>query len=976
MIGQRLKAAIAGFFGSSIDLANLQRQNEILLAHEHEMRERNRHFDAALSNMAQGLCMFDENLRLVACNQNYRDLFSLPAHVAREGASLKDMIAYSCSVGRHPGTTAEDVFNERRAVFAKGAPATLLTIVDGKTTIQTVYRPMAGGGWVATYEDITERVRAEAALAEQNNRFDAALNNMPHGLAMFDGHRRLIVCNRQFAEMYRFPEHMKQPGTALDEIVAHRIATNQGPLDIENFHRDLDKRTTSAEASNYKLPLRDGRTILINVEPMLNGGWVTTHQDITARESAEAALAEQHRRFDIALNNMYHGLCMFDEDKRLIVCNRRYADMYRLPEHLQRPGTTLDEIFGYRVDTRQGPLDLDGYRRDQLKRLDEGKSISYKLQLTDGRVLQVDSEHMAGGGWVATHQDITARERAEAALAEQHRRFDSALNNMYHGLCMFDENRRMIVCNRRYADMYRLPEHLQRPGTMLDEVVKHRIDTGQGPADLEGYKREQLARLSGLYEGRSSSYKMQLQDGRILQIDSEHMEGGGWIATHQDITEAMRAEAQIKHLARHDALTNLPNRVVFRSNLEDALKRVPRGGAVAVLCLDLDQFKPVNDTLGHPVGDALLQEVAERLRGCIRETDTASRVGGDEFAIVLTTDVDPIGVTAFASRVIDTLSAPYTVAGNKVVIGASIGIALAPDDGSTPDELLKNADLALYRAKSDGRGVYRFFEPGMDAKVQARRAMELDLRNALENDEFELFYQPLVNLVDRRIVAFEALLRWRHPERGLVLPGEFIALAEETGLIVPLGAWVLTEACAQAVRWPEHIKVSVNLSPVQFKSNTLALNVIAALNASGLDPKRLELEVTETAMLHDTEGTLAILTRLRELGVSVSMDDFGTGYSSLSYLRKFPFDKIKIDRSFVHGLSGEEESAAIVRAVTGLGRSLGMTTTAEGVESADQLEMLRKEGCTEVQGFLFSAPVPSEQIGSLLEQLDRSLRAA
>jgi EAL domain-containing protein (putative c-di-GMP-specific phosphodiesterase class I) len=254
--------------------------------------------------------------------------------------------------------------------------------------------------------------------------------------------------------------------------------------------------------------------------------------------------------------------------------------------------------------------------------------------------------------------------------------------------------------------------------------------------------------------------------------------------------------------------------------------------------------------------------------------------------------------------------------------------------------------------------------------------MEIDLRNALENDEFELFYQPLVNLVDRRIVAFEALLRWRHPERGLVLPGEFIALAEETGLIVPLGAWVLTEACAQAVRWPEHIKVSVNLSPVQFKSNTLALNVIAALNASGLDPKRLELEVTETAMLHDTEGTLAILTRLRELGVSVSMDDFGTGYSSLSYLRKFPFDKIKIDRSFVHGLSGEEESAAIVRAVTGLGRSLGMTTTAEGVESADQLEMLRKEGCTEVQGFLFSAPVPSEQIGSLLEQLDRSLRAA
>ena len=360
----------------------------------------------------------------------------------------------------------------------------------------------------------------------------------------------------------------------------------------------------------------------------------------------------------------------------------------------------------------------------------------------------------------------------------------------------------------------------------------------------------------------------------------------------------------------------------------------------------------------------------------MRDTDTASRLGGDEFAIILTTSVEPIGVTSLASRIIESLSAPYNIAGHKVIIGTSVGIALAPEDGTTPDDLLKNADLALYRAKSDGRGVYRFFEPGMDAKVQARRAMELDLRKALENEEFELFYQPLVNLADREIVAFEALLRWRHPERGLISPLEFIPLAEEIGLIVPIGAWVLKQACARAVTWPDHIKVSVNLSPVQFKSNTLVLNVMSALNASELDPKRLELEITETVMLHDTEGTLATLMRLRELGVSISMDDFGTGYSSLSYLRKFPFDKIKIDQSFVRSLSGEDESAAIVRAVTGLGRSLGMTTTAEGVETTDQLEMLRKEGCAEVQGFLFSAPVPGDEIAALLERLNRSLRAA
>jgi diguanylate cyclase (GGDEF)-like protein len=437
-----------------------------------------------------------------------------------------------------------------------------------------------------------------------------------------------------------------------------------------------------------------------------------------------------------------------------------------------------------------------------------------------------------------------------------------------------------------------------------------------------------------------------------------------------------RVEAQIAHLARHDALTNLPNRVVFRGNLEEALKRVERGDNVAVLCLDLDQFKAVNDTLGHPVGDALLQEVAIRLRACVRDTDTASRLGGDEFAIIMSAGVDPVAVTALASRIIESLGAPYTVAGHKVVIGTSIGIAFAPEDGTTPDELLKNADLALYRAKSDGRGVYRFFEPGMDARVQARRVMELDLRKALENGEFELFYQPLINLAAREITAFEALLRWRHPERGLVSPAEFIPLAEEIGLIVPMGAWVLREACLQAATWPRDIKVSVNLSPVQFKSNTLVLNVVSALGASGLDPKRLELEITESAMMHDVETTLATLVRLRELGVSISMDDFGTGYSSLSHLRRFHFDKIKIDQSFVRSLSGEEESAAIVRAVTGLGRSLGMVTTAEGVETAEQLALLQREGCAEVQGFLFSAPVPEREIAPLLERLNRSLRAA
>ena len=390
--------------------------------------------------------------------------------------------------------------------------------------------------------------------------------------------------------------------------------------------------------------------------------------------------------------------------------------------------------------------------------------------------------------------------------------------------------------------------------------------------------------------------------------------------------------------------------------MDTALSRVARGESVAVLCLDLDHFKSVNDTLGHPIGDSLLQAVAARIRACVRPTDTVARLGGDEFAIVQVSAAQPTGATALAARLIEQIGEPFEIEGHQVVIGASVGIAVAPDDGSDPDCLLKNADMALYRAKEDGRGTYRFFEPAMDAKMQARRALELDLRKALVLGEFELFYQPLVRLDTDRVSGFEALLRWRHPQRGLVPPGEFIPLAEEIGLIGPIGAWVLKQACAEATRWPDHLKVAVNLSPVQFKNGTVVLDVVSALSASGLDPRQLELEITEAVLLQDTETTVATLTELRNLGVRISMDDFGTGYSSLGYLQKFPFDKIKIDRSFIRDLADRPDAIAIIRAVTGLGSSLGMSTTAEGVETEAQLRQLREEGCTEVQGYLFSEP--------------------
>ena len=451
--------------------------------------------------------------------------------------------------------------------------------------------------------------------------------------------------------------------------------------------------------------------------------------------------------------------------------------------------------------------------------------------------------------------------------------------------------------------------------------------------------------------------------GRRVNFD----ERDGYLVAVVDITERRKAEARIAYMAHHDGLTNLPNRELFQDRLRAALEQAQTGDKrVGVLCVDLDLFKNVNDSFGHPMGDRLLRLVADRLRSQVRGNNLVARLGGDEFAVILAADVSPNEASDFAGRLIKILSACYDIDGIEVVIGASIGTALSPGDGDTTEELMRNADMALYRAKSDGGGVHRFFEREMDRQAQKRRDMELDLRRAFANGEFELHYQPLVDIAADRISGFESLLRWRHPEKGMISPADFIPIAEDIGLIVALGEWVLREACAEAVKWPEEIKVAVNLSPVQFRSRNLVQVVISALAHSGLSPKRLELEITESLFLAETEANIAILHQLRELGVSISMDDFGTGYSSLSYLRSFPFDKIKIDRSFVKDLAERSDCVAIVRAISGLGRSLNITTLAEGVETMEQLDWLRAEGCNEVQGFLFSPAKPAAEVARLL----------
>ena len=566
-----------------------------------------------------------------------------------------------------------------------------------------------------------------------------------------------------------------------------------------------------------------------------------------------------------------------------------------------------------------------------------------------------------------------ALERVVQDLRVQNLRFETALENMSLGVAMYDADERLVVCNARLNEVLSVPPGTIRVGMSFREVLSSCMGHGHFPGkSLDDAYAERRAILFGGAEPSIEEDRIQ----RKVHLTKQAMPHGGWLLLYEDMTLRRRAEERVVHMAWHDALTGLGNRVQFNERLQEALVRGGRGEPCAVLCIDLDRFKTVNDTLGHPVGDAVLRAVAKRLQGIVRETDAIARLGGDEFAIVQRTPNQPYDAIALAQRIVEEMAAVFEVEGHHINIGASIGIALAPADGLTAPQLLKSADLALYRVKADGRGGWRFFEAEMDLRMQARRALELDMRRALARHEFEVFYQPLIDVESRHVLGFEALVRWRHPERGMVSPGEFIPLAEETGLIVPLGAWVMRRACEDAASWPDGISVAVNVSAVQFRNPAIVDTVSEALDLSGLAPERLEIEVTESIMLQDNVATLALLHRLRRLGVSISMDDFGTGYSSLSYLRSFPFDKIKIDQSFVQDLNKTKGAGEIISAIIGLGASLGMRTIAEGVETHEQLARLRLGGCREAQGYLFGKPMPLEQAVALIAEYAKPLRPA
>ncbi|MGH6777343.1 MAG: PAS-domain containing protein [Bradyrhizobium sp.] len=930
----------------------------------------------ALDSIAQGVAVYDADNRLVLCNRSYLELFNMSAKVVRPGINYRQVLEHSTAQGNFAAELIEQRWQRRLLLLASGKPFSIEQELPTGTVMTLAVRPLPGGGWLTVCDDITPRARLEKALRVQTERIEHAVTHMSHGLSMYGADERLIVCNKQYLEVYGFDPDIVRPGISHRELFEHWVAKGNAPgQSAEEIYLRRMSEIRSGETGTGYLTHANGRVIEAISRLMPDGGWVSACEDVTERLRSEDALKRQNLLLDAALENMANGLCVYDKDMRLLVCNSNYRNIYGLAPQEAKPGMHISELA--RTVVRHGayPADfaVDHLLEDLHQLLAGKKDLEVQRRMSDGRLLAVRYRPLQDGSFVATYDDITERERALEERTEQYRRFDAALNNMTQGLVMLDSNLRVIVCNKRYIDMYRLPPEILQPGVSMREILEHSVALGNHPGTTAQELYDDY--VERLKQGGHIQHR-HLGDGRIIKLNHRPMDHGGWVITYENVTERYRAEARVAHLAQHDALTDLSNRMLFRDKMIEGLERVAsQGGGLAVLCLDLDNFKTVNDRLGHAVGDRLLRWVAARLKECAGETAIVARLGGDEFAVLLQ-GPQPQSAEQLARHLVDVIGHPPQLEAQTIQIGVSVGIAVAPDHGLDSDELMKCADLALYQAKAKGRGAYQLFQPEMEAQARSRHRLETDLRKALEAGEFHLAFQPQIRLGSGELTGFEALLRWTSPERGEVPPADFIPIAEETGLIVPLGEWVLRTACATAARWPDFVRVAVNLSPVQFRTRGLVAMVTHALAAAGLAPQRLELEVTETALLEDDEATVAALHQLRALGIRVSLDDFGVGYSALGYLRKFPFDTLKIDRSFVGALGECPESDAIVRTIASLGANLGVETTAEGVETAEQLEAVRAAGCTAVQGFYFSRPRPAAEIDRMIEQLTPIHRVA
>ncbi len=969
-----------------------------------------------------------------------------------------------------------------------GGPLVALTLAAIAVAAVALLAVLLSGYYRAHVQVRRERPKAEQ-LQQQSLLFGLALDSMSQGIVMFDAAERLVVCNRRYLEISGLTAEFTKPGRTFREILQARQAVGSFPLNIESYRRELLGDMARGKTKSFISDDRAGRSYQLIIAPMTGGGWVATHDDITEQVRAKRVIENQRLHLDAAVSNLPQGLCMFGKDERLIICNKRYADLYGLNEELTKPGTPLRKILEHWGPSVRSATDIDAYVERRLRKIAQRKPYQIVNRLDDGRYISVVHGTMADGGWVSTHEDVTAAKQREESFRLL---FESSPMPMW---VIDRETLRFLAVNdaviARYgysrdefmaitvedllppalreslaAKLRALPdiqlepragEHLMRGGKAIDVEIYSRTLTYEGRAarlavihdvtkaklaadelsrtkkfldaviehvpvplvvrdvagidadarsarfhlfnrayeELTGDDREMLigktadeiypppradmvvtADNAALLSDRAVDVPehtietvrkgVRLVTGKKTVIRDDSGKAQYLLTVLDDITDRRRAEERIAYLAHNDSLTGLPNRATFVECLDASLARAADSGEpFAILCVDLDHFKEANDVFGHLVGDGLLREAARRLEAAA-DGHFVARVGGDEFTLIVPGGNQPHDAVALSDRLLAAFQPSFEIDGQRLQLGLTVGGAIYPADGKDATTLISNADAALYQAKAETRGSLRPYDAKLAGLLHDRREIQMDLQTAVARNEFVLHYQPQEKVSLGTVTGFEALVRWQSPKRGLVQPGNFIAIAEETGLIVPLGNWILREACREAASWPNPLKIAVNISPIQFHSGDLAAQVHQILLETGLEPGRLELEITEGVLIDDFGRAVSILRKLKALGVQIAMDDFGSGYSSLSYLHSFAFDKIKIDRSFIGDLGHSHHALAIVRAIITLGHSLGVPVLAEGVETGGQRKFLNDEGCDDLQGYLIGRPFPIDAYAGLV----------
>jgi diguanylate cyclase (GGDEF)-like protein/PAS domain S-box-containing protein len=964
VLGMCLVGAIADSY-----LARRQRQfaharQQLINESEEKLREQNVRLDAALNNMTQGLCMFDANEEIVVFNRRFMEMYRLSPQVVKPGCKLRALIQHRWEVGlldADPEPYYRSIIDDIR----RGKTTRWTVRTTSGRLIEALNQPMPGGGWVTTHEDVTEQRCAEERVREQKLQLDAAIGNIGQGMLMFDSEARLVLCNRRYLELYDLTPEEAQPGTTLQKLLEIRKAKGTFPRDPELYANEMRENMAKGRAVTLAPELADGRTICIENYPLEDGRWVSMHEDITEQRRSEKKQREQKVQLDTALNNMTQGLNMFDASGRLVVCNERYLEMYRVSADIVKPGCTVEDLVRARIEKGTFfAVDPDKYIAELLEAMTRREPGNATMELTDGRTISVISQPTPdGSGWVVTHEDITERRRAELERDRSEAFANTVIENVPVTIVVKDAAELRYRLINRAGEKYFGISREEMIGKTADDVfAKDVADT------IHAHDRDLLAdgkpQFFDEHPVTTPAGERRIITTTRLPIGDPNGEAQYLLTVVDDRTHRKRAEAQIARLVHHDVLTGAPNRAAFTACIDATIETAARDRRpFALMCLDFDRFKEVNDVFGHAAGDEMLRQLSRRLQAAVGGAFLA-RLGGDEFAVIATDGDQPGAAEELADRILAAIDEDVVVNRHRLRAQLSIGIAIHPNDGTDAATLIANADAALYRAKQEGRGSFRFFEAGMDKRLRDRRALQQELRTAIERGELSVYYQPQAR-ISGEVFGFEALARWHHPSRGLIPAGTFIPLAEESGLIGSMGEWIIRDACREAASWSNPLQIAINLSPVQFRHGDLPGLVHAVLLETGLAPSRLELEITEGVLIGDFSRAVATLRRLKALGVRIAMDDFGTGYSSLSYLHSFPFDKIKIDQTFITNLERNQQSATIVRAVIGLARGLKLPVLAEGVETSDQVAFLSRESCDEIQGYLIGRPLPIENYAAL-----------